>query len=173
MMAHLRKRDFWIPLILLSLLLIDTVMANVFSPWFIGAQYILVPRLIVIGLVIFSFMTDTSAMFWMTVGIGLMYDSYTTGILGVYTFLFALIVTIMTRMKRQLHINAFTLAVVLVIALFVVESGSYFFYSFLGMTKISWQQFLIKRLSASMILNIVLYYMSYYPLRSFAKWLEG
>lgn len=166
------KRYFWVPILLFFLMLLDGVFASVFSVWLIEPGYILVPRLTVIGLVLISFLVNMPSLWWVSIIIGLMYDSYFSGILGIYLCIFPCIVSIIRRFKNNIRINAFTMGLSIIVFITFVEVAVFIFYMFLGKAHMDWQTFLVRRLNPTLVLNIVLYYISYIPLKSLASWIS-
>lgn len=164
------KRIYWIPLIMILSFLLDGVMMNQLSASLLEAGYTLVPRTIVITIVVLSFLVDYPQLFWFAVVVGFMYDSYYAGILGVYLALFAMIVRFIGTIRGKLSLNPFTIGIALLVMLAFVEGSVYVLYTSQGFIHLSWQEFLIQRLVPSLILNLVLYYVLYVPLKKFAVW---
>lgn len=169
---HASRRIFWVPIVLILFFLFDGVMMNHFSHMLINTGYSLVPRTVVIGLVLLAFLIDDSKMFWFAVVVGFMYDSYYAGILGIYMTIFALIIRLIGLVKGNISLNPFTLGLALIFLLTITEAAVYFVYLSQGLIHLTWQQFLVQRLSSSLILNIVLYYILYIPLKKFALWIN-
>lgn len=169
---HASRRIYWVPIILIMFFLFDGVMMKHFSHILIEAGYSLVPRTVVIGLVLLTFLIDDTKMFWFALLVGFMYDSYYAGIIGVYMAIFAIIIRFIWAVKGNISINPFTLGLALIFLLTITEVGVYFVYRSQGLIQLTWQQFLVQRLSSSLVLNIVLYYIYYFPLKKFAMWIN-
>ena len=114
-----------------------------------------------------------SSMFWFAVMVGFMYDSYYSGIFGVYMAIFAVIVRVIGHIRGKISINPFTLGLALIFLLTITETGVYIIYTLIGIQHLTVQQFLVQRLGSSLILNIVLYYLLYIPLKNFALWVQS
>ena len=112
-------------------------------------------------------------MFWFAVMVGFMYDSYYSGILGVYMAIFAVIIRLIGHIRGKISINPFTLGLALIFLLTITETGVYIIYTLIGIQHLTVQQFLVQRLASSLILNIVLYYVLYIPLKKFALWVQS
>ena len=169
---HTSKRIYWLPILMIITFLIDGVMMNHFSTFFMESGYTLVPRIVVITLVLFTFIIDHSSMFWFAILVGFMYDSYYSGILGIYMAIFAVIVRVIGHIRGKISINPFTLGLALIFLLTITETGVYIIYHLIGIQHLTVQQFLVQRLGASLVLNIVLYYLLYIPLKKFALWVQ-
>ncbi len=170
---HTSKRIYWLPILMIIAFLIDGVMMNHFSVFLIESGYTLVPRIVVITLILLTFIIDHSSMFWFAVMVGLMYDSYYSGILGVYMAIFAVIIRLIGHIRGKISINPFTLGLALILLLTITETGVYIIYTLIGIQHLSVQQFLIQRLGLSLVLNLVLYYVLYIPLKNFALWVQS
>lgn len=170
---HTSKRIYWLPILMIIAFLLDGVIMNHFSVFLIESGYTLVPRIVVITLILLTFIIDHSSMFWFAVIVGFMYDSYYSGILGVYMAIFAVIIRLIGHIRGKISINPFTLGLALIFLLTITETGVYIIYTLIGIQHLTVQQFLVQRLASSLILNIVLYYVLYIPLKKFALWVQS
>lgn len=167
------RRIYWVPLVMIVMFLLDGVVMNHFSPLLIESGYTLMPRMVIITLVMLTFWIDNPRMFWFAVIVGLMYDSYYSGILGVYMAIFAAIVRFAWVIRGRMSLNPFTLGVALVVLLSLTEVSVYGVYHIQGFTAMPWRDFLVQRLTSSIVLNLVLYYILYFPLKKFAQWITA
>ena len=170
---HTSKLSSWLPILMIIAFLLDGVIMNHFSEFLIESGYTLVPRIVEITLILLTFIIDHSSMFWFAVMVGFMYDSYYSGILGVYMAIFAVIIRVIAHIRGKISINPFTLGLALIFLLTITETGVYIIYTLIGIQHLSVQQFLVQRLASSLILNIVLYYVLYIPLKKFALWVQS
>ena len=170
---HTSKRIYWLPIFMIIAFLLDGVIMNHFSVFLIESGYTLVPRIVVITLILLTFIIDHSSMFWFAVMVGFMYDSYYSGILGVYMAIFAVIIRLIGHIRGKISINPFTLGLALIFLLTITETGVYIIYTLIGIQHLSVQQFLVQRLGSSLVLNLVLYYLLYIPLKKFALWVQA
>lgn len=153
--------------------LFDGIIMNHFSAILLEAGYTLVPRIVIIVLVMMTFLVDSSSLFWFAVIVGLMVDSYYSGVLGIYMAIFAAMVRIIWVIRGNMTLNPFTLGLALIFLLTLTETSVYLVYLVQGMTRLTWQDFLVQRLVSSVVLNVVLYYILYIPLRNFARWINA
>lgn len=167
------KRVYWVLFVYILAFLVDGVLTNHFSKLFLFSGYSLTPRTIIIAVVMLNFMIDHKSMFWFTVIAGFLMDSYYSGILGVYMALFAVIVRIIRLVRSNILQNPFTLGLALVFFLSFTEVSVYFVYALRGVASMDWNEFLVVRLGATLMLNIVIYYILYLPLRNFARWVNS
>jgi len=110
---------------------------------------------------------------WVILLAGFLVDSYYAGILGIYMGIFAVIVRVIRLVRTNILQNPFTLGLALIFLLTITETGVYIIYTLIGIQHLTVQQFLVQRLASSLILNIVLYYVLYIPLKKFALWVQA
>ena len=104
---------------------------------------------------------------------GLIYDSYYVGILGVYVLLFSLIIYLTEKLKKVLNPNPIVIGMMVIINLSLIETYLYLFYQVLGYTKINWTTFLADRLGPTLLLNLVLFIIVFYPLKKIIERIQG
>lgn len=156
-----------IPLLLIVFFLLDGILSETFSTALHTSDYYMTPRLIVILLAMLAFFLPRRQIMIYAIIFGLFYDIYYTDILGLHIALFPVIVYINEKMKKLLGDSAFVIGMMLIINISLLESGLYLFYravpSFSSNIDVS--QFLSGRLGPTLMLNIVLFIVLYYPIR--------
>lgn len=160
------------PLILFVFFLLDGVLAALFSETLYGSDYILVPRLTVILLVMMSFYLPRNRMLVIAILFGLLFDSYYVGVLGIYVALFPIIVYITEKLTKVLHPNPIVVGMMFIIDLSLVETTLYFFYTILKETTMDFNTFMVERLGPTLLLNVVIFIFLYYPLQKLMMKLE-
>lgn len=125
----------------------------------------MVPRLVVLSLIVLSFYFPFKQLVFYGIVLGLLYDSYYTGVLGIYVALFPLISYVTDRLKELLNPNAVVAFMVTVINLSIMETYLYFAYKLLGYTTIGTELFLADRLGPTLLMNLSLFIVMYYPLK--------
>ncbi|MGX7419425.1 rod shape-determining protein MreD [Carnobacterium gallinarum] len=166
------KKSFLPPILLLVFFLIDGVLAALFSKTFYDGNYILVPRLIVIIFVLMSFYLPRNKVLVYAIVFGLLYDSYYSGILGVYVALFPIIVYITEKLKKVLNPNPLVVGMMLIINVSIIETVLYFFYQVLGVNTMDFNAFLAERMGPTLLLNSVIFIFLYYPLKKLISKLD-
>lgn len=162
---------YFIPLVLYVLLILDGFLINAFPGQFVSEEYILVPHLSLFGFVLFSYYFPKQPMQLYAVLFGLLFDSYYSGILGVYAVAFAVIVYFVKKMQRFLAENVFVLALLFIVAIVMVDSFVFGFYSLMDITQLDFSAFASERLGPTIVLNIVLFIVIYYPLFKLVGWM--
>ncbi|MCM3512821.1 MAG: rod shape-determining protein MreD [Carnobacterium sp.] len=162
-----------IPLLLAFFFLLDGVLTVVFSEYFLEGTKVMTPRLIILVLILMSFYIPRSKMLVYSLLFGLIYDSYYVGILGVYVLLFPLIIYLTEKLKKVLNPNPIVIGMMVIINLSLIETYLYLFYQVLGYTKINWTTFLADRLGPTLLLNLVLFIIVFYPLKKIIEHIQG
>ena len=162
---------YFIPLVLYVLLILDGFLINAFPGQFVSEEYIRVPPLALFGFVLFSYYFPKQPMQLYAVLFGLLFDSYYSGILGVYAVAFAVIVYFVKKMQRFLAENVFVLALLFIVAIVMVDSFVFGFYSLMDITQLDFSAFASERLGPTIVLNIVLFIVIYYPLFKLVGWM--
>lgn len=167
-MTKKTRINLFIPLILLVTLLLDGVIATIFSSQLYTSTTDTVSRLVLVCLIFFSFYVDRNPMILFGIIFGLLYDSYYVGILGVYASLFPIVVYLCDKMKKIFNPNILVLFLVGIIQLSLVESLLFGFYTVLDLASIDMSMFLANRLGPTLLLNGIYLLLLYFPLRKAA-----
>lgn len=167
-MTKKTRINLFVPLILLLALLLDGIIAAVFSSSLYTATTDSVSRLIVICIVVFSFHVNRNHMFLFGIIFGLLYDSYYVGILGVYTVLFPIVIYLCDKMKKIFNLNLFVFILILIIQVSLIEFLLYGFYAVMNLTMMDITSFLANRLGPTLLLNSIYMLVLYFPLNKIA-----
>lgn len=167
-MTKKTRINLFIPLILLLTLLLDGVIATIFSSQLYTSTTDMVSRLILVCLIFFSFYVERNPMILFGIIFGLLYDSYYVGILGVYASLFPIVVYLCDKMKKIFNPNMLVLFLVGIIQLSLVEFLLFGFYTVLDLANIDMSMFLANRLGPTLLLNGIYMLLLYFPLRKAA-----
>lgn len=155
-----------IPLLtLFCLFIFDGTFAFVFRNQLAGDNYLMVPRLLFIGLLYFSFRLPKNQAMYLAMLYGFLYDSYYTGILGIYLAFFALIVYTVFYLKKFVHINLGTMGMIGIVMLTLLETLVYLVYQGIDLTQVTWSGFFAARLGPTLLLNGIFYVLLYFPLK--------
>lgn len=167
-MTRKGRISVFIPLILFLALLLDGTLAFIFSAHFYTATDIYVPRLTLLCLLVFAFYAPRKNMILFSILFGLLYDSYYVGILGIYVALFPLVVYFVDKLNKILNPNFIVLSMLTIIMVSMLEFSVYGFYHMLELTTMDMSLFLAKRLGPTLLLNLLLFFIIYYPLKKSA-----
>lgn len=160
--------NIFVPLTLFIALLLDGVIASVFSAQMYTATSDMVPRLIIVCTIIFAFYIDRSYMILFGILLGLLYDSYYVGILGIYTSLLPAMIYLSDKLKKILNPNLLVLIMITILQLSLTEFLLYGFYMVIDLATVDVTTFLANRLGPTLLLNTLLLVVLYYPLKKLA-----
>lgn len=140
-------------LLMFTAVLLDGFVASLFSAQLDTEMGLMVPRFVFLVIIILSFHYEQSFMYINAVVIGFIMDAYYIGFLGVYLASFLLVITIVTSLKRVINPNILSYTLVSILGLTASELLVYGIMRILGITAMSFQFFIVSRLSATLWFN--------------------
>ena len=159
---------------------LDGSLSNLFAP-LLFTKDLMVPNLSLLWLILTLIFTKDNLgsnhlhLEWWAAGIGLAIDWYYVGILGIFSFIFPLIVYLVRKLTKWISVNFLTALLIYEVSLAVTGLLNYFanwFASRIGHTVISsgigfsWHVLL-----PTLALNLLFYMLLYFPIRSlFSKY---
>ncbi|MFD1319460.1 rod shape-determining protein MreD [Loigolactobacillus zhaoyuanensis] len=160
------REKIWVNVLLVVLMLLDGSFSYLFGSTLHSFPDTMIIRLVVLGLVlVYFFAPNFPNLMIVALILGLVYDSFYTGILGVYMFLFPLII-FLTRWIAQFFAPApLVVGAIYLIDLTVLESLVYGMNIFMGLTTMALGDFIPNILGPTLALNLVLFIFLYFPLR--------
>lgn len=114
---------------------------------------VIIPRTILLVIIILTFHYDQKYMLGSAAVIGFIMDAYYLGFLGVYMVGFILLVTLVSSVKRVIHPNVLSYTLLSVLGITTAELVVYGIMRILSITTISFQGFLVSKLSATLLFN--------------------
>lgn len=159
-----------IPIVLLFItLLLDGVLTSLFTAELQTAIGIMVPRLFVLTVIILAFYLEPRHIYILTLVFGFIYDSYYSGILGIYMTVLILIAYFVIQLRPYLETHLWVILLMSIILLTVNEFFIYGVYRVLDLTHITVQVFLAERLGATLALNTLFIMILGYPLKKIVE----
>lgn len=160
--------DNWKKILLPILLMFSAVLFDGFIASY-GASALdtniglVVPRTIILVIIILTFHYQENFMLGSAAVIGFIMDAYYLGFLGVYMAAFILVVTLIASIKQVIHPNILSYTLLSILGITVAELVVYSMMRILSITTMSFQLFLVSRLSATLLFNgIVMLLFSYF-----------
>lgn len=150
------KQSLFAILLMFSTVLIDGFIASYWAESLNTDFGIMIPRTIILVMIIFSFHFDHTFMLASTAIFGLLMDSYYLGFFGPYLASLIMVYYIVLNIKKFLLPNIFSYTVVTILAITLVENFIYGIMSILGITSISYQMFIVSRLGATLLFNVLI-----------------
>lgn len=136
--------------------LFDGFLASYWASNLITDFGLMIPRTIVLILIIFSFHYNQNFMFTSAAVFGFLMDSYYLGFFGPYMAVLVMVVSISISLKKLLRPNVLSYTVVAILSITLVENVIYGIMRILGITGISFQMFVVSRLGATLLFNVLI-----------------
>jgi len=167
-MANWKK--ITVPVLLLFFtLLVDGGLSFLFHAQLNTALGLMVPRLIVITLVMLSFYLEPKQLFVLSFAFGFIYDSYYSGILGIYIAAFVLIPYLVIQIRQIINPYLYVILLVNIVVLTIMEVFIFGVYRMIGLSDITLQLFLVERLGGTLLFNTAVFLFIGYPLKEWIK----
>lgn len=165
-MYRLSKLKYVFPIGLLIAFFLDGSLSKVFSATFFSYPYSMVSHLLLLWLVLgYFFEGDVQIpLVGFAAAAGAAFDLYYSGILGLFLFLFPLIIGL-TKMIGQFFTPSFLSAIMIYfIDLTCLEFVNYIAYSLIGVASTNFANFLLYTLGPTLALNLVYFVILYFPI---------
>ncbi|KRN29348.1 hypothetical protein IV38_GL000231 [Lactobacillus selangorensis] len=163
-MTNLRNRYF-LPLGIFVLMLLDGAISHVFSPLLYHGQVAIIIRLMLLGFVLAVYaLPQEKWLIWYALLIGILYDSFFTGVIGIYAFILPMVVYLLKVVQPYLPNAFWSLSLVYVIVAAVFEICVYAANTMIGLTTVALSTFMVDVLAPTLILNLVIFFILAVPL---------
>ncbi|MDR2976657.1 MAG: rod shape-determining protein MreD [Streptococcaceae bacterium] len=157
--------QFFSPIILFFLILVDSHF-SIFLTGIFSAAIIPVSHLFLIFLMYTTLKHHLTYLIIMSVLLGIIYDSYFLGVIGIAAAIFPLISLFLYEIRDTVFQNRWTRIFATVIIVFTFEIFSYGIEFAFGLTSLAPLTFISKELAASLVLNIILATALQWPLEA-------
>ena len=155
----------WIILLLFVCLLIDGTLTQTLAQFIMTGTFYGVPHLTLMALVMTALLLPEEVYIVpIAIGFGLIFDSYYTGMLGVNTLLWPLIVYVVRQVAPVIPKKPFYLGSVMVIVLTVTAVADYAINQFLGVANGSVIILIANHIGPGLMVNVILFAIAYLPL---------
>lgn len=162
---------FLIPLLMFLALLLDGIVMNLFSGQFISQSYVLTPRLLLLVLVLSTCFFPKQPIFLYALLFGVVYDSYYSGIIGLYAAGLATFIYLLKKVQNHLEITPGVMVLIYAASLIYLETFIYAMYRFIGMIDLAFGRFLLEKLGPTLLLNLIFLIVFYYPFYKLSQWM--
>ncbi|AJD91656.1 hypothetical protein JMA_23390 [Jeotgalibacillus malaysiensis] len=157
---------FLLPLLGIVIFYSESIFAT-FSPVEVaGDDRLLVPRFLVVFLLFLSFYYNKNSSYLYAFVLGFLYDVFFTGIMGIYMFLFPLLIYISALIFRMIFQNIAISGLITLLMIALLEWLVYQFNLLIGITDMNVQTFLNQRLYSTLIFNAIFILIAAYPLKT-------
>lgn len=128
-------------------------------------ERIIVPRFVMVIIVLITIFTSVRTGMLYGFVLGIFYDLMYTNLIGVYMFAYTFLAYVVSSMMKILHINIFTVTVVSLITISILDFFVYWVQFLIKITAIPMDEFLFIRLLPTLVLNLAFVIILFMPLK--------
>ncbi|MCW6662100.1 rod shape-determining protein MreD [Aerococcaceae bacterium NML201209] len=172
-MKFTRRRDmkWFVPVILFIGVIIDAALPAVFPKAFLGGGQTVISHFALFYLVTIAFYFRDSNILLYSFLFGLLTDAYNTTFLGLYAAIYFIVAYTVHRVKRFFPKKPIIHWMLFILAITFVDFVVFVFYRETGQTTMILTDFVVSRLTPTLIYNTVLTFILYLPTKHLLKWL--
>ncbi|MDL4841665.1 rod shape-determining protein MreD [Aquibacillus rhizosphaerae] len=155
---------FYLPLLLLLMVVFEGVALDFVPQSLMAKELLMIPHWLLLFLVMITLFYDLENTYYSllyAILFGLMIDITYTDVLGVYMFVYALVIYIIHGIRKVLHANFFVALLLSIIAIALADIGIYIIYFFIGINELLWNDYMMIRLIPTLIANSVFFILLY------------
>lgn len=155
---------FYLPLFLLFLLIIEGVAFEFLPMVIIEKNWLLVAHWLFVFLVLIALFYDLEYTYYsilFAIIAGLMVDIIYTDVIGVYMFMYGIMIYFVHGVRKVLHTNFFVACLLTGVGISLVDSGIYLIYSFIGVSKMDGMVYITNRLLPTLTANMIFFLLLY------------
>ncbi|MBU8879555.1 rod shape-determining protein MreD [Bacillus sp. FJAT-29790] len=158
-------RRFLLPLLLMLLFVSESIFVELFPFALFGSNHIIVPRFLMVALLFLT--AYGSKKYGIIYGFlfGLLFDIVYTEIIGIYLFLFPLVIYISSKLLKILQTNIVMVSFVAIIGVMLLELGAYEMNFLIHRTHMDFSSYLSLRLLPTSLLNVIFIIVASLPLK--------
>jgi rod shape-determining protein MreD len=136
----------------------DLIPENVF-----GLEMLIVPRFLLVLFILMGIYYFENTTYIYAAVFGLLFDIYYTEIIGIYLCFFPITVYLASKMAKVIHVNFFTVSIIGIICLGIVEILVYGSNVLIRQVVFPFEHFIQSRLYATLIFNFSFLIIVFYP----------
>ncbi|WP_262314729.1 rod shape-determining protein MreD [Lacticaseibacillus parakribbianus] len=164
------KGHGWVALVLAVALLLDGTLAQVLAQWLMVPAFTGVPQLTLMALVMIALvLPDEAYIVAIAAVVGLIADSFYTGMLGVNLLLWPLLVYVVRQIEPLIPKTALYVGAVVILTLITYIVANYFVARFLGATSVGLIPLIARHVGPGLTVNLILFALVYAPLARLLK----
>ncbi|EUJ29414.1 cell shape-determining protein MreD [Listeria cornellensis FSL F6-0969] len=156
------------PLIAIAVFILEGVSSMLFSQSFFGEQRFFIPHFLIVMLVLMATFYSRNVTLIYAFVLGMVFDIYYTGILGIYFAIFPLVVYLTDKFMKVLQNNIILVGLVVVFNVILTECLVYGFYVLIGGTDMALATFVDRRLWTTILLNLAFFFGCVFPIQRFS-----
>ncbi|MDC3415669.1 rod shape-determining protein MreD [Aquibacillus salsiterrae] len=155
---------FYLPFLLLMTIVVEGVATDLLPRSVMAQEWMIIPHWLLVFLVlitVFFDLEDTYFSVLYAILFGLMIDIVYTSVIGVYMFIYAIVIYIIHGLRKMLHANFFVALSLTILAILLADSGLYIIYFFIGISPLLWDEYIVTRLLPTLVANIAFFALLY------------
>lgn len=160
-----------VPLVLFLTVIIDAALPSIFPTAFLGHGQIITSHIFLYFVVTFAFYFRDANILLNAFLFGLFYDSYNTTFLGVNATIYFVVAFLVIKTKRYFPKKSYIHFMLFVISMSLIDFCLYLFYLEINLVNTSMIDFMVNRLTPTLIFNTVVAIVLYYPSKTLIRWL--
>lgn len=171
-MYRLSRLRYVFPLGLFIALFLDGSFSKIFAPLMFSYPYSMSSQLVMLWLVLSYFFEGNIKipLVGFAVAVGAVVDVYYSGILGLFIFLYPLVVVLTQQLDRLMDRNFLNMILIFFIDLVVFELLNYLGYRIVGIINNGFGDFLVDSLAPTLALNLVYFVIFFWPISRLYQW---
>ncbi|MBC1977907.1 rod shape-determining protein MreD [Listeria marthii] len=161
------KKNIALPAIMVGTFILEGVFSLQFANGLFNDKHLFIPHFLLIMLTIMTcfYKRNTTLVYGFI--LGLVFDIYYTGIMGIYFAIFPFTVYITDKFMKVLQNNVLLVGLIAVFNIILTESLVYAFYYLIGSTTMTIPVFIDQRLWTTILFNLAFFLVVFFPFRLF------
>lgn len=171
-MYRLSQLKYVFPLGLFVCLFLDGALSHVWAPVLFRYPYSMASELVLLWLVLsYFFQEDIEIpLIPFAIAAGAVYDLYFSGILGLYIFLYPLVVAITKILSRYFSSSFLSMIMIFFVDIVIFETLNYWAYYLIDVTNVGFGDYLVYTLAPTLALNLIYFVVLFWPIRAIFRW---
>ncbi|MBC1243550.1 rod shape-determining protein MreD [Listeria welshimeri] len=161
------KKNIALPAIMVGTFILEGVFSLQFGNGLFNDKHLFIPHFLLVMLTIMTCFYKRNTTLVYAFILGLLFDIYYTGVMGIYFAIFPFTVYITDKFMKVLQNNIFLVGLITIFNVILTESLVYAFYYLIGSTTMSIPVFIDQRLWTTILFNLAFFLVIFFPFRLF------
>lgn len=160
------KKNIALPAIMVGTFILEGVFSLQFANGLFNDRHLLFHILLIMLTIMTCFYKRNTTLAYAFI-LGLLFDIYYTGVMGIYFAIFPFTVYITDKFMKVLQNNILLVGLIAIFNIILTESLVYAFYYLIGTTTMSIPVFIDQRLWTTILINLAFFLVVFFPFRLF------
>lgn len=169
---RISKMRYFLPIGTFLFLFLDGSLSHLLAPFFFTTNISVESRLILLWLVMGICYGTVDHLIWWAAAAGLFFDLFFTGILGIFTLLLPFMVYLTQNVLTFFNRSFIVVLLIYLIDITVLTTLFYWANALIGFTSVSAVNFIGRTLGPTLLYNLVVYVILFWPLKVFFEKFE-